>query len=192
VTVHNVVLGELIARRGRSYGYELRDQSLEFFKALGYSHTVVYASLAALEKQGLVRVVERDDEPSGRQARSRVYHEPTEEGRRHFRKWMTSTVRKASLREGVHMQLMEAEPEDLPHMIEALVDFEEQCREQLRALMARPLPSSAARVETPGAALVQDGLVAHLQTMMEWAQRSRTTLVNRVDPPSGVPGRRRP
>lgn len=110
VSVQNVVLGELISRRGYGYGYELRDQLLEFTAALGYSDTVVYAALDALERRGLVRVVERDAEAvgGGRQASMRVYHEATDEGRTHFRDWMASTPKKAPLREELHRQLIAA------------------------------------------------------------------------------------
>jgi DNA-binding PadR family transcriptional regulator len=192
-SVHNVVLGELISRRGYGYGYELSDQLSELTAALGYSDTVVYAALVSLERQGLVRVIERETPRTAkRQARARVYHEATEKGHRQFREWMASMPRKAPLREELHMQLIEATAEDLPHMIEALGDFERQCREQLSALIGRPLRIGAGKRPAPGASLVHDGLVAHLQTMMEWAQRSRASLVNLVEHPSGVPGRRRP
>lgn len=52
MSVQNVVLGELIKRRGYGYGYELRDQMREFSEALGYSDTFVYAALLALGLRG--------------------------------------------------------------------------------------------------------------------------------------------
>lgn len=198
VSVQNVVLGELIKRRGYGYGYELRDQMREFSEALGYSDTFVYAALVALEKQGLVTVVERaSEDPDARRARSRqsasrVYYEVTGEGRRHFREWMANAPRKTPLREELHMQLMAADPEDLPRLVEALHDFEEQCRAQLRTVMERPLGTHAPRRHQVGATLVHDALVSHLQTSMEWAQRTRTALGNLIEHPTGVPGRRRP
>jgi DNA-binding PadR family transcriptional regulator len=200
VSVQNVVLGELIKRRGYGYGYELRDQMREFSEALGYSDTFVYAALVALEKQGLVAVVERgvEDSPTRaarartRQATSRVYYEVTEEGRRRFRDWMSASARKLPLREELHMQLMAAEPEDLPHLIATLSDFDEQCRAQLRQIMDRPLGSHSPRGRAIGATLVHDALVSHLQASMEWAQRTRSALQALRDHPVGVPGRRRP
>ena len=175
VSVQNVVLGELIGRRGYAYGYELRDQLREFSEVLGYSDTFVYAALVALERQGLIRVVERDGAaPSGRQASSRVYYEVTDAGDRHFREWMATAPHKAPLREELHMQLFEMDVEqDTPRLIEFLTAFEEQCREQLRQLLEKPFGSRTARGRTPGATLVQDALLSHLQTMMEWAQRTR-------------------
>lgn len=188
-----MLLGELIWRRGYGYGYELQDQLSEFSEALGYSDTVVYSSLKALERQGLVRVVERDG-PVGRskQAASRVYYEVTDRGDLRFRDWMGSIPKKKSLREQLHMQLMAARAEDIPHLIEALADFEQQCREELRHLIEHPLGNRSARGRTLGATLVGDALIAHVQAMMEWAQRSRRALVAQVEHPTGVPGRRRP
>lgn len=193
LSIQNMLLGELLWRRGYGYGYELRDQLLELSEALGYSDTVVYSSLRALERQGLVRVVERDG-PAGRskQAESRVYYEVTDAGERRFRGWMTSIPKKRPLREQLHMQLMAARAEDIPHLIEALADFEQQCRDQLRHLMEHPLGQRSARGRTPGATLVGDALIAHLQAMMEWAQSSRRSLVAQLERPIGVRGRRRP
>jgi DNA-binding PadR family transcriptional regulator len=202
VSVQNVVLGELIKRRGYGYGYELRDQMREFSEALGYSDTFVYAALVALERQGLVSVVERDEQqpprhpaartPRSRQSASRVYYEVTDAGRARYRDWMSGAPRKTPLREELHMQLMAADREDVPHLIEALRDFEEQCRAQLRQVMERPLGSRSPRSSAIGATLVHDALVSHLQTSMEWAQRTRAALRNLSDHPTGVPGRRRP
>jgi DNA-binding PadR family transcriptional regulator len=202
VSVQNVVLGELIKRRGYGYGYELRDQMREFSEALGYSDTFVYAALVALERQGLVAVVERDVEqadprhpartPQSRQSASRVYYEVTDAGRSRYRDWMTGPARKLPLREELHMQLMAADPEDVPHLIEALRDFEEQCRTQLGQIIERPLGSQPLRRRALGAAFVHDALLSHLQTSMEWAQRTRASLQNLRDHPTGVPGRRRP
>ncbi len=197
MSVQNVVLGELIKRRGYGYGYELRDQMREFSEALGYSDTFIYAALVALERQGLVAVVTRDGERSetaqrSRQSASRVYYEVTEAGRARYRTWMSGRPRKTPLREELLMQLMAADPEDVPQLVEALRDFEEQCRTQLRRIIERPLGSAPARRHPLGATFVHDALFAHLQTSMEWAQRTRGALQSLLDHPVGAPGRRRP
>jgi DNA-binding PadR family transcriptional regulator len=201
VSVQNVVLGELIKRRGYGYGYELRDQMREFSETLGYSDTFVYAALVALERQGLVTVVERDGDlqllstdarPRSRQSASRVYYEVTAAGRAHYRAWISGPSRKVPLREELHMQLMAADPEDVPQLIETLRDFEEQCRTQLAQLIARPLGTLPARGRSLGAAFVHDALFSHLQTSMEWAQRTRAALQKRLDRPTGASGRHRP
>lgn len=206
MSVQNVVLGELIKRRGYGYGYELRDQMREFSEALGYSDTFVYAALVALERQGLVAVVDREgaqpdpDRPVQRPARrtpsrqsaSRVYYEVTADGRRRFHQWITARSKKAPLREELHMQLMAAEQQDLPRLVEALHGFEEQCRAQLRQIIERPLGSQSPRGRAVGAMLVHDALVSHLQTSLEWAQRTRSSLQNLLAHPTGIPGRHRP
>ena len=205
MSVQNVVLGELIKRRGYGYGYELRDQMREFSETLGYSDTFIYAALVALERQGLVAVVERDGEqpalssvdprlraPRSRQSASRVYYEVTAAGRTRYREWMSGPPRKVPLREELHMQLMAADPDDLPHLIDALVNFEEQCRRQLGQLIERPLGGNATQGRSLGATFVHDALFSHLQTSMEWAQRTRAALQTRLDHPAGTSGRRRP
>lgn len=204
MSVQNVVLGELIKRRGYGYGYELRDQLREFSETLGYSDTFVYAALVALERLGLVAVVERDDAqgdaivaadgrtPRSRQSASRVYYEVTAAGRARYRAWIARAPRKSPLREELHMQLMSADPEDVPQLVEALHEFEEQCRAQLRHLIERPFGSQPTHTRALGAPFVQDALYAHLQTSMEWAQRTRASLQNLRDHPPGAPGRRRP
>jgi DNA-binding PadR family transcriptional regulator len=197
VSVQNVVLGELIKRRGYGYGYELRDRMRDFSETLGYSDTFVYAALLALERQGLVAIVERDGDqapatPRSRQSTSRVYYEVTAAGRERYRAWMSGAPRKTPLREELHMQLMAADPDDVPHLIIALRDFEEQCRRQLAKLLERPLGSQPAGNRPLAAAFVHDALFSHLQTSMEWAQRTRAALQNLLDRPAGVPGRRRP
>jgi DNA-binding PadR family transcriptional regulator len=197
MSVQNVVLGELIKRRGYGYGYELRDQMREFSEALGYSDTFIYAALVALERQGLVAVVERDGEgtatlPRSRQFASRVYYEVTDAGCARYREWMSGPPRKTPLREELHMQLIAADPEDVPQLVEALRDYEEQCRTQLRRIIERPLGSAPTRRRPLGATFVHDALFAHLQTSMEWAQRTRAALQSLLDHPAGSSGRRRP
>jgi DNA-binding PadR family transcriptional regulator len=193
VSVQNVVLGELIGRRGYGYGYELLDQLREFLEVMGYSSTVIYPALEGLEKQGFVTVVDRDQgSAGGHQAKSRVYYEVTEAGRDHFREWKASAPKKTPLREELHMLLMAADVGDVPDLVKSVGDVEEQCREQLRQLMHRPLGSRTTHDEKLGATFIHDALLAHLQTTMEWAQRTRASLQSLVDHPSGVPGRRRP
>ncbi|ADB52063.1 PadR family transcriptional regulator [Conexibacter woesei] len=180
MSVQNVVLGQLVRRRG--YGYELRDRLRELFSdVLGLSDTAVYPALEALERKGLIVEVER--EPARREERwsnPRVVYEATPEGRSHFRRWMAEPARKAPLREELHMKLMIAEPEDVPALIEALRKVEDECRAQLRKIIEHPLDADRnPRAQTPafGPTLVQDGVISHLQTTMEWAQRSRSALL---------------
>jgi DNA-binding PadR family transcriptional regulator len=193
VSVQNVVLGELIRRRGYAYGYELLDQLRDLPEMLGYSDSVIYASLGGLEKKGFVKERSRGSAHAGtRQASTRVYYEVTAEGERHYREWMAEMPGKSPLREDLHLLLLSAGPADIPHLIGALIEFEEQCRKQLRGLVDRPLGTFHPENRSVGTVAVQDGLVSHLQTSMEWAQRTRRSLQNQCEHPAGVPGRHRP
>jgi DNA-binding PadR family transcriptional regulator len=195
VSFQNVVLGELIRRRGFGYGYEVREQLHQLSEVLGYSDTLVYSALDALERKGFVRpLVEPGEVVVGRrtQANSRVYYEVTDEGVTHYGTWMASVPEMAPLREDLHMQLMAAKADDVPHLIVAFCDFEDQCRTRLRYLMTYPLSSRTIHGEMVGATLVKDALVTHVQSMIEWAQRSRRSLTTLTAHPPGAPGRRRP
>lgn len=193
MSIQNVVLGELIWRRGYGYGYEVYDQVQELCEALGYSESIVYAALQGLARRGLIRVVDREAAVAGgRQASTRVYYAVTESGQRRFQRWMAAIPRKAPLREDLHMQLMEATTEDLPHMVDALTSLEEECREHLGVLLERPLRSGRAGHGAPGPQLVREGLILHYQATLEWVERSRRSLLNFLDGETGVPGRRRP
>jgi DNA-binding PadR family transcriptional regulator len=191
LSVQNVVLGALIGRRGYGYGYELCDQLRDFSEALGYSPTFVYAALDALERQGLIRELRREN--TGRRGHARVYFEVTEKGRGTFRSWIETTPQKTPLREEIHMLLLAAgDAEDLPFLIAALSGYEEECRQQLGDLMERPFGSLGSRGRSTGTVVVQDALISHLQTSMEWAQRTRQSLQRLLAHPTGVPGRHRP
>ncbi len=195
MSVQNVVLGQLIRRRG--YGYELADRLREWSDALELSESAIYAALRSLETKGLITEVGTEvSEYDRRRSNVRVIYEATAEGRDYFRDWMAATSRKRPLREELHMQLMVAEDEDIPALVEGLRQMEEDCRTDLARIIGCTLDaqrSAHARISTFGAPLVQDALISHLQTTMEWAQRSCRALQNRMDAGStGVPGRHRP
>lgn len=195
VSVQNVVLGQLIRRRG--YGYELADRLKEWTEALELSDAAIYAALRRLEEKGLIVETGRESaRRGGRQSGLRVIFEVTDDGRDHFRRWMAATPRKMPLREELHMQLIVAEDRDVPALIESLLLMERECREALARILATSFDSDRsahARISAFGAPLVQDGLTSHLQATMEWAQRSRRALVTRRDGgTTGVSGRDRP
>jgi DNA-binding PadR family transcriptional regulator len=179
MSVQNVVLGQLVRRRG--YGYEIADRLRGLFDdVFGFSGTAVYPALTALEKKGLI--VEVDREPLLRAARwshPRVVYEATAAGREHFRRWMEQPPRKTPLREELHMKLILAQPGDVPALLDALRAVEDQCHAQLARIVDRAPgdgPPLGARSSAFGSALVQDGVVAHLRTTLEWSQRSRGAL----------------
>lgn len=195
MSVQNVVLGQLLRRRG--YGYELAARLRGFADAFELSDAAIYAALRSLEGKGLIAEVGRDElRSAGRQSSLRVIFEATPEGRAHFQRWMASTPRKMPLREELHMQLMVAEDDDVEALLDGLREIEEACQETLARVIAQaaePPRSPHARISSFGAPLVQDGLTSHLQATIEWAQRSRRALLNRRDGgATGVPGRHRP
>ncbi|HEY4279688.1 MAG TPA: helix-turn-helix transcriptional regulator [Conexibacter sp.] len=195
MSVQNVVLGQLIQHRG--YGYELADRLKDWTDALELSEAAIYAALRKLQERGLIEEAGREEARTrGRQSALRVIFEATDDGRAYFSSWMAATARKAPLREELHMQLIVAEDDDVPALLESLVQMEEDCRETLARILAMsfdPERSAHARISPFGVVLVRDGLASHLQATIEWAQRSRKALLNRV--PAGataVPGRHRP
>lgn len=181
MSVQNVVLGELVRRRG--YGYQLHDRLRELLiDVFGFSETVVYPALQALEKRGLI--VEVDRAPSRRDDRwsnPRIIYEATPAGEQRYREWIAQPTKKTPLREELHLKLIGAGPADVPAIVRALDDVEDDCCKRLADISAHPLverhpggPQSGAF----GAVLVQDALVAHLQTTLEWVERSRSALAN--------------
>lgn len=181
MSVQNVVLGELVRRRG--YGYQLHDRLRELLTdVFGFSETAVYPALQALERRGLI--IEVDRAPSRRDDRwsnPRIVYEATVAGERAYRAWIAQPTRKTPLREELHLKLIGAGPADVPAMLEALDDVEDDCCRRLADIAAHPLverqpggPASGAF----GAVLVQDALVTHLQATLEWVERSRSALEN--------------
>jgi DNA-binding PadR family transcriptional regulator len=193
--VQNVVLGELVRRRG--YGYQLHDRLRELLTdVFGFSETAVYPALQALEKRGLI--VEVDRAPSRRDERwsnPRIVYEATPAGERFYRDWIAQPTRKTPLREELHLKLIGAGPADVPALLDALDGVEDDCCRRLAEIAAHPLvrrqpggPSSGSF----GALLVQDALVTHLQTTLEWVERSRSALQHLADrdhPPPDRPRR---
>lgn len=196
VSVQNVVLGQLIRRRG--YGYELADRLRAWTDAFEFSDAAIYAALRQLERRGLIVEVGLEQPVTGDWHRGqRVVFEATEAGRAHFDGWMTTMPRKAPHREELHLQLLVAEEEDVEGLIASLRRLEDDCREHLARVLAMSLDPREApphtRISAFGAPLVRDALTSHLQATMDWAQRTRRTLQNRRDGAAdGVPGRHRP
>lgn len=195
MSVQNVVLGELVRRRG--YGYQLNDRLRELLiDVFGFSETVVYPALQALEKRGLI--VEVDRVPSRRDDRwsnPRIVYEATPEGEQRFREWMAGPTRMTPLREELHMKLICAVPGDVPALFGALDAVEDDCCRRLAEIAEQPLLARRSRGDACsafGALLVQDALVAHLQTTLEWVERSRSALANLASGPVGSPRRDRP
>lgn len=190
-----MVLGQIIRRRG--YGYELADRLREWSEALELSESAIYAALRSLEAKGLIVEVGQDaPEQDRRRSNVRLIYEATAKGQDSFQRWMAGAPKKRPLREELHMQLMVAEDDDIPALLEGLRQMEEDCRADLARIIGCAFDSrrsAHARISSFGAPLVQDGLISHLQNTMEWAQRSRRALQNHLDGrSSSVSERQRP
>lgn len=179
MSVQNVVLGELVRRRG--YGYQLHDRLRELLiDVFGFSETAVYPALQSLERRGLIVAVDRV--PSRREDRwtnPRIVYEATPEGEKRYRQWMAQPTRKTPLREELHLKLISATVEDVPALLDALDCIEEDCCRCLADVSAHPLAArqpGSPRADTFGATLVQDAVVGHLQATLEWVERSRSAL----------------
>lgn len=193
--MQNVVLGQLIQRRG--YGYELADRLRVWFGAMQLSDAAIYAALRALEARGFAYQVDPERDGVGAGRRERVVFDATDRGRDHFAAWMASTARKGQLREELHMQLLVAGESDIPHLIEGLRALERESRDHLARVLATSFDvassSPHARVSPFGTALVKDALITHLQATVEWAQRARRSLEQRrADQSTVARGRHRP
>jgi len=195
VSVQNVVLGQLIRRRG--YGYELADRLKDCTVAFDFSDAAIYGALRGLLRRGLIVEAGREEvHGNDWQKGQRVIFEATDAGRAHFDRWMASTPKKAPLREELHMQLIVAEEAEIPALIDSLEQLQDACREDLARVLALAFDEQQrphARISPFGAPLVRDALASHLQATMDWAQRARRSLQNRRDHgATGVAGRRRP
>lgn len=182
--MQNVVLGELMRRRG--YGYQLHDRLRDVLgDVFGFSDTVVYPALQALAQRGLIvevdRIPSRRDDHWANQRNPRIIYEATPAGERHYREWIAAPTRKSPLREELHLKLIGAGPAELPLLLDALDSVEDDCCKRLAEIAARPLMErhpGGARSGALGSILVQDALVSHLQTTLEWVERSRAGISN--------------
>jgi DNA-binding PadR family transcriptional regulator len=97
-----------------------------------WSRSVAHNSLPSLEKQGLVRMVDRGAE------RALDRYEATDEGIEEFRDWLrTSSAAPLALRDAVHAKLEFAEEEDVPDLILAIREEEEACAREFAAASSR-------------------------------------------------------
>ena len=97
-----------------------------------WSRSVAHNSLPSLEKQGLVRLIERGAE------RALDRYEATTEGIEEFRDWLrTSSAAPLALRDAVHAKLELAGEEDMPDLILAIREEEQACALEFAAARSR-------------------------------------------------------
>lgn len=105
---------------------------IERFPHAQWSRSVAHNSLPSLEKQGLVRMVDRGAE------RALDRYEATDEGIGEFREWLrTSSAAPLALRDAVHAKLKFAEERDVPDLILAIREEEAACAREFAAASSR-------------------------------------------------------
>jgi DNA-binding PadR family transcriptional regulator len=130
LTASMAILGLVVQRTDtvNSLGARL----VERFPHAQWSRSVAHNSLPNLEKQGLVRMVERGAE------RALDRYEATDEGIEEFRDWLrTSSAAPLALRDAVHAKLELADEEDVPDLILAIREEEEACAREFAAASSR-------------------------------------------------------
>lgn len=105
---------------------------MERFPHAQWSRSVAHNSLPSLEKQGLVRMVERGAE------RALDRYEATDAGIEEFRDWLrASSAAPLALRDAVHAKLELAAEDDVPDLIAAIREEEEACAREFAAASSR-------------------------------------------------------
>lgn len=124
------ILGLVVQKTDTINGLGVR--LIERFPHAQWSRSVAHNSLPSLEKQGLVRMVDRGAE------RALDRYEATDEGIGEFREWLrTSSAAPLALRDAVHAKLEFAEERDVPDLILAIREEEEACAREFAAASSR-------------------------------------------------------
>jgi DNA-binding PadR family transcriptional regulator len=130
MTASMAILGLVVQRTDTVNG--LGTRLVERFPHGQWSRSVAHNSLPSLEKQGLVRMVERGAE------RALDRYEATPDGIEEFRDWLrTSSAAPLALRDAVHAKLELAGEEDVPDLILAIREEERACALEFAAASAR-------------------------------------------------------
>jgi DNA-binding PadR family transcriptional regulator len=130
LTASMAILGLVVRKTDTVNGLGAR--LIERFPHAQWSRSVAHNSLPSLEKQGLVRMVDRGAE------RALDRYEATDEGIGEFREWLrTSSAAPLALRDAVHAKLEFAEERDVPDLILAIREEEEACAREFAAASSR-------------------------------------------------------
>jgi DNA-binding PadR family transcriptional regulator len=174
--IKHAVLGLLVERR--SYGFELATRLRERLGAgLAVPNGTVYASLRALEADGLAQVAKRV--VRGRQ--ERIYFAPTDAGVQAFRQWMDEPLSREPLRGDLFLKLALMSEQHLPVLREAFERLELECVAELARLsserrlameLADPVPLATAATWA-----LEASAVDHLHADLRFV--SRTLLILR-------------
>lgn len=128
----------------------------------------VYSALNRLEREGFVR---SDDSDGG--------YEATEEGVRHFERWLFASSSAPPLRDELHMKIALCQPHNLPRMIELVYGQEIVCLARVQELkrsfekLHAPDPSRWGGMVL---VLVRDAELAFWEARLSWLQGVRDSL----------------
>lgn len=165
----HAVLALLAERRG--YGYELV-QRLEQRVGPGWrlNPSAVYPALDQLERGGLLTSAARR---GGTRRSPRIVYAPTPAGLATLEAWLGATVTVPEpVRADLHLRLAFARAAHADALASQLLAHERACSELLERYPRphRDVPGS------PGAALVDDAVVARLRAELAWVAHARATL----------------
>ena len=130
------LLGSLIDRPG--YGYELAQRLRELLNPeWNLINSGVYSALGSLEEQQLIRRRRDDDDED----RRRVFYDITDLGKRRFEQCMREDSAPAPRRDQLVAKLAVARPQDVPHLLRQLDDYERECMRVLRQAGKNDVPA---------------------------------------------------
>ncbi len=194
VSNKHVVLGLLIERPG--YGYDLQLRFHERFRFLSLSDKVTYKVLDLLVQEGWIEPVGTKQVGKTERGAPRVIYGATASGREEFSRWIAEPCEIGVVREEVHVKVVLSQPPDWPRVIELTERLERTCLAAMRdmqdasTLTVDQLTDPEIPWDTVASVLVDDAEVTRLQGMVDWLQRVRVVVFQRMNPPARLPGRR--
>jgi len=182
LSTKHVVLGLLLERPG--YGYDLQQRMDERFSFLQLSETAIYRLLDSLQRDGYIAESGRKVIGGTRRGSPRVTYAPTDAGTTEFQQWMAQSCATTAVRDALHAKLILSDAEDLPRLIEQVMDQERETLAEL-ATFQRPRAANVPNGEevpwgTVAAMLVDDAHARRLQATIGWLQQVRSVLQRRV------------
>lgn len=157
----------VLLAKAPAHGYELKVALEETFGDAWPPINIgqIYTTLGRLERDGLVRSVHV---PQDHRPDKKVY-EVTEEGQQELRTWMVTPIVGPRLRDDLFLKLIIAQSTWSDGDIDPQILIEGQRRAILQSL--RELNDLAARQDkhtNPGALLLIEGAILHLQADIHW------------------------
>jgi DNA-binding PadR family transcriptional regulator len=190
MSAKHAVLGLVIERPG--YGYQLAQRLEDRCGSWRWEPSGVYSALDQLEREGHVLT----DREKGGGARGRgaprVIYESTPKGVDFFRDWVFGSSAPSPTRQELDLKILLSGPEFLPRLIDQTWAQEQQCIDDLRALMsAAPVAAigPSASWGEAAVALQRNAEMKLLQVRIEWLQDARKVMRQMLDRGPGQPPR---